>query len=73
MATVKSIFANVKGWAQDLVEIGLVLALIFLVIDILFGPTINIVDNLVSVINSFVSQGVVGLIALLILLAIYNK
>ena len=73
MATVKSIFANVKGWAQDLVEIGLVLALIFLVIDILFGTPINIVGNLVDVINIFVSNGVVGLIALLVLLAIYNK
>ena len=66
MATVKSIISNVKGWAQDLVELGLVLALIFLVIDILFGTPINIVGNLVDVINIFVSNGVVGLIALLI-------
>ncbi|MBW1846108.1 MAG: hypothetical protein JRJ27_02975 [Deltaproteobacteria bacterium] len=73
MATVKSILSGVKGWASDIVELLLALALIFLVIDILFGPTLNIVDNLVAVINSFVSQGVIGLIALLIFLAIYNK
>lgn len=73
MATVKSILSNIKGVAQDLVELGLVLAVIFLVIDILFGAPINIVGNLVNVINSFVAEGVVGLIALLILLAIYQK
>lgn len=73
MATVKSIFQNIKGWAMDLVEIGLALVLVFLIVDILFGPTIGVVDNLVAVINSFVSQGIVGLIALLVLLAIYNK
>jgi hypothetical protein len=73
MATVKSVLSDVKGWASAIVELLLALALIFLVIDILFGPTLNIVDNLVAVINSFVSQGVIGLIALLIFLAIYNK
>ena len=73
MATVKSVLSNVKGWAMDIVEFGLALVLVFLVIDILFGQQINIVDNLIAVINSFVGQGVVGLIALLIILGIYSK
>ncbi len=73
MATVKSVLSNIKGWAMEIVEFGLALVLVFLVVDILFGPQLNIVDNLVAVINSFVGQGIIGLIALLILLGIYNK
>lgn len=73
MATLKSVLSSVTGVAKDLVELGLVLALIFLIVDILFGTPIDIVSNLVNVINIFVSNGVVGLIALLVLLAIYNK
>ena len=69
----KQTITNIKTLAKDLVEFGLILALIFLVIDILFGAPINIVGNLVNIINIFVENGVVGLIALLVLLAIYNK
>jgi hypothetical protein len=73
MATVKTVFGTIKDLAGSIVEMLLALALIFLVIDILFGAQTDIVANLVTVINSFVSEGIIGLIALLIFLAIYNK
>ena len=73
MATLKETFGSISAWIIDIVEIGLSLALVFLVIDLLFGPKIQIVTNLSDLINSFVSQGVVGLIALIIFLAIYKR
>jgi len=73
MATLRETFASINGWVKDIVEIGLSLALVFLVVDLLFGPVTKIVQNLSVLINSFVGQGVVGLIALIIFLAIYKK
>jgi hypothetical protein len=73
MATLKETFESISSWIVDIVQIGLSLALVFLVIDLLFGPKTQIVTNLSNLINSFVSQGVVGLIALIIFLAIYKR
>ena len=73
MPTLRETFASISSWIIDIVEIGLSLALVFLVIDLLFGPKTQIVANLSNLINSFVSQGVVGLIALIVFLAIYKK
>ena len=73
MATIRETFESINGWVKDLIEIGLSLALVFLVVDFLFGPVTKIVQNLSELINTFVGQGVVGLIALIIFLAIYRK
>lgn len=73
MAGLRETLQSISSWITDLVEIGLSIALIFLVIDLLFGSPIGIVGNLCGLINNFVSQGVVGLIALIIFLAIYKK
>ena len=73
MPALRETFASISSWIIDIVEIGLSLALVFLVIDLLFGPKTQIVANLSNLINSFVSQGVVGLIALIVFLAIYKK
>ncbi len=67
------LFNNVIGWTKSIVEFGFSLALVFLVIDVLFGDKTHIVDNVAGLIDSFVSNGVVGLIALLFFLAIYKK
>ena len=73
MATLKETFGNITSWLVDIVEIGLSLALVFLVVDLLFGPQINIVANLSDLIRSFTSEGVVGLIAFIIFLGIYRR
>ncbi len=72
MANVNELFNTVGGWLKALVNLGLALALVFLIIDVLFGQTIGIVDNVAALINTFVDNGVVGLIALLFFLAIYQ-
>ncbi|MEE9466017.1 MAG: hypothetical protein V3W14_10640 [Candidatus Neomarinimicrobiota bacterium] len=66
------LFNNVIGWTKSIVEFGFSLALVFLVVDVLFGGLTGIVDNVAGLIDSFVSNGVVGLIALLFFLAIYK-
>ena len=73
MVTLKETFTSISGWLKDIVDIGLSLALVFLVIDLLFGAKTLIVTNLSTLIDSFVSRGVVGLIALIIFLAIYKR
>ncbi|MCP4682238.1 MAG: hypothetical protein GY864_07880 [Desulfobacterales bacterium] len=73
MATLKETFGTISSWLLDIVEIGLSLAVVFLIVDLLFGPRTMIVSNLTGLINSFVSRGVVGLIALIVFLAIYKK
>lgn len=73
MATIKETFQVINEWIRDIVEIGLSLALIFLIIDLLFGEKIGIVQNVTELINSFVTQGIVGLIALILFIAIYRR
>ncbi len=67
------LFSNVIGWTKSIVELGFSLALVFLVVDVLFGGLTGIVDNVAALIDSFVGNGVVGLIALLFFLAIYKN
>ncbi|MBC8174666.1 MAG: hypothetical protein H8E82_03325 [Candidatus Marinimicrobia bacterium] len=73
MATLKDTFTTITGWAKDIVDLGLALALVFLVVDILFGVTTGIVANIADLIASFVDEGIVGLIAFIVFLAIYRK
>lgn len=72
MANVTELFDTVGSWLKALVNLGFALALVFLIIDVLFGQTIGIVDNVAALINTFVDNGVVGLITLLFFLAIYR-
>ena len=73
MAAIDELFDTVGGWLRAIIQLGFGLALAFLVVDVLFGVQTNIVANVVGLINSFVAEGVVGLIALLIFLAIYRS
>lgn len=73
MVALNDLFDTVVGWLKALVELGFALALVFLVVDVLFAQPIGIVDNVAELINTFVDNGVVGLIALLFFLAIYKS
>ena len=72
MANINELFDTVGGWLKALVGLGLNLILLALVVDVLFDGWVGIVDGVVAVIESFVGNGVVGLIALLFFLAIYR-
>ena len=72
MASVNDLFDTVIDWLKAAVNLGLALVVVALIVDVLFGEVTGIVGNVVALIDSFVSEGVVGLIALLFFLAIYK-
>ena len=43
------------------------------VVDILFPGTTGVIDNIADLVGDFSSQGVAGIIALLLFVTIYNR
>ncbi|MEE9165941.1 MAG: hypothetical protein V3U24_00545 [Candidatus Neomarinimicrobiota bacterium] len=73
MASIQATFSTITGWAKEIVNLLLALALIFLAVDLLFGETTGIIDNVADLISSFIDWGVVGLISFIVFLAIYRS
>lgn len=71
-------FEKVKKWIYQFTEIGLLLVALGIVLQILFGQTVafvtgDIVGNLIALIKGLGDQGVVGLIALGIIVWLFSK
>ena len=64
---------SVTSVATAVVGMGLSLAVVALVVDVLFPGTTNIVNNVAALVNSFVGHGLVGLITLIVFVAIANR
>ena len=69
---------KVKGFLKEVTEVGLVLIALGIVLQILFGGSVafiggNIVGNLTSLIGTLGSNGLVGLIALAVIIWIYQR
>lgn len=66
-----------KKWIGEITEIALLLVALGIVIGILFGPNVpffaGIVDNLTGLLNTLGENGLVGLIALAIILYLFQK
>jgi len=58
---------------KGVMGLGMALAVAFLVVDLLFPGTTNIVGNVSKMVTSFTSQGLVGLIALLVFVTIMQS
>ncbi len=69
--SIDSALSTVSSALKGIVNLGLGLVLVFLVVDILFPNTTNIVNNVGGLVASFTNQGLVGLVALLVFLAIF--
>jgi|TARA_Y100000310_G_scaffold341981_1_gene443188 hypothetical protein len=72
------VFKNVKSLMVGLLDISLLFIAIGVVWQILFGADNSwyfghVTENMMSLVNSFGSQGVAGVIAMLILLYIFTK
>ena len=65
-----SLFSTVNGWLKAIVSLGLGLALVFLVVDVLFPNQTDIVANVADLVSSFTSRGIVGLVILIALVAV---
>ncbi len=71
-------FDRAKGWVNRVTELGLAVIALGLVLQILFGETVpfiggDITGNLTGLINSLGDNGLVGLIALAIVLWLFQK
>ncbi len=70
-------FTEIKKWLGEITEIALLLIALGIAAGILFGTTIpffsNILGNLIALIKSLGDNGLVGLIALGIVVYLFNK
>jgi hypothetical protein len=71
-------FDMAKTWLRQLTEVGLLLVALGIVLQLLFGKAVafltgDIVNNLIVLIKALGDQGVVGLIALAIILWLFAK
>ena len=68
---------RVKHWLRQITEVGLLLVAVFIVIQLLFGTqwlaAANVVQNLIDLIRALGDNGVVGLIAIAIILWLFAK
>ena len=66
-------FSYVTSTLKGFVALGMALMVTFMVVDVLFPGTTDIVSNVAGVINSFIGQGMVGLITLIFFVAIFSR
>ena len=68
---------QVKRWIGEITEISLLLIALGIVVGILFGDTVpffgGIVTNLTGLLNTLGENGLVGLVALSIILFLFYK
>lgn len=73
------ILNKVKEWAGALAEVGVSIAALAIIMEVLgmgnvpFMPEMSVVDNVSSMLASLGSQGVMGLIAIWVLWGIWNR
>ena len=68
---------NLKNWLGKIVEVGLLLVALGIVVQVLIGPKVayigDVVGNLLTLINALGQNGLVGLIAIAIILWLFAK
>ena len=69
----KDSLSTVDTILKGVIGLGMSLAVTFLVVDLLFPGTTNIVHNVSMLVNSFVGHGLVGLITLLVFVVLFKR
>jgi len=73
------ILKTIKGWASALADVGISVAALMLVLEVLglgaipFLPEVSIIANVSAMLNTLGAEGLMGLVAIWILYAIWNK
>jgi len=75
------ILNKVKTWAGALAEVGISVAALMIVIEVLglgsaltpFLPTASVISNVSGIVATLGSQGLVGLVAVWVLYEIWNR
>ena len=76
MINLKSAFSSLGEFIGGLVELLASLAALGVVSEVIFGSGVwgmNVVGNLVAIITMFGDNGFAGLLALLVLIGLWNK
>ena len=76
MINLKSAFSSIGEFVGGLVELLAALAALGVVSEVIFGQGVwgmNVVGNLVAIISTFGDNGFAGLLALLVLVGLWNK
>jgi len=76
----KALIRSVKSWVKELTEIGVLLIALSVVMALLLGDSVpflsgagQVVGNITAMIGTLGDEGVVGLIALGVILYIFNR
>ncbi len=68
---------KIKGWLMEIVEVGLILIALGVVLQILLGSPLpfigNVVQNLMALIKVLGDGGLIGLIAIAVILWLFSK
>lgn len=71
------ILENLKRWIAEITEIALLIVALGIVVEIFFGSAVpffgGIVGNLTALISSLGENGLVGLIALFVIIYLFNR
>lgn len=70
---VNDAFGTVTNIAKGAVGLGMSLAVVALVVDLLFPGTTNIVGNVATLVGSFTSKGLIGLITLIVFVSLFSR
>ena len=73
------IINKVRGWAAGLADLGISIAALMIIVEVLglgsipFFPEVSVIANVSSMLSSLGAEGLMGLIAIWVLYAIWNK
>ena len=73
------IITKVRGWAGALADLGISLAALMIIAEVLgvgsipFFPEVSIVSNVSAMLSTLGAEGLMGLIAIWVLYTIWNK
>ena len=73
------IINKVKGWAAGLADLGISIAALMIIVEVLgvgsipFFPEVSVVSNVSSMLSTLGAEGLMGLIAIWVLYSIWNK
>ena len=66
-------FNSITRVAKGAIGLGMSLAAVALVVDLHFPGTTNIVANVGTLVGSFTSNGLIGLISLIVFVSLFSK
>lgn len=73
------VIANVKAWASGLADLGVSIAALAIIVEVLglgampFMGDMSVISNVTSIMAAVGSQGLMGLVAVWVLYSIWNR